>query len=84
MTIPSADKLQVGDAVTELTPPDGYIPRAGTTRPALRPRHGRVVGMAVKRNARGRRMTYVEVLWDGRRSPSTHAACRLIRMTPAG
>jgi hypothetical protein len=83
MTIPSAEKLQIGDAVTELAPPDGYVPRQGTTRPAMRPRHGRVVRTVIKRNARGRRMAYVDVLWDGRRSPSTHAACRLVRLEPA-
>lgn len=80
---PSALAFQAGDAVIERIPPDGYVSLSGAPRPALSRRSGRVVAVRQKLNARGRRVTYVEVLWDGRRSPSTHAACRLIRQGAA-
>lgn len=81
---PSSLAFRAGDAVTERIPPDGYVSLAGASRPVLARRRGRVVAVREKLNARGRRIAYVEVVWDGRRSVSTHAACRLIRLgTPA-
>lgn len=81
---PSALAFQEGDAVIERVPPDGYVSFSGATRPPMTRRSGQVVAVRQKLNARGRRVTYVEVLWDGRRSTSTHAACRLLRVSSPG
>lgn len=40
-------------------------------------RRGKIVGFQIVPDRRGRRYTYVSVLWDGFSSPSQHAASRL-------
>jgi hypothetical protein len=40
-------------------------------------RYGVVVSMSVHKNARGSKRKFVEVLWDGKQSPSLHEQMRL-------
>lgn len=47
-------------------------------------RIGRVVAIRQKLSSRGSRITYVDVLWDGCQTPSTHAACRLVPLDSDG
>lgn len=45
-----------------------------------RPRVGRVIAVEERPNARGSRCTYLEVLWDGLKTPSRHGVARLERL----
>lgn len=78
-----------GDRVAERGRPADYVFTSKSPgyeqakQLAGRRRTGQVVAVKQKTSAKGSRITYVDVLWDGRRSPSTHAACRLIRITAA-
>lgn len=86
----SASTFTQGDLVTERTRPGDHVftPSSPSYNQARRlagsRRTGRVVAIRQTKASNGSRITYVDVLWDGRRSPSTHAACRLLRVaTPA-
>jgi hypothetical protein len=68
-----AEKPRPGDhTFSDRTANLAAIKRYATTR-----RTGRVVGTVEKRSSSGARIHYVEVVWDGRKSPSLHAASRL-------
>jgi hypothetical protein len=72
-----------GDRVTEKPRPGDHVFSERTANlPVIRRyastnRIGRVVGTVDKRSANGARIRYVEVIWDGRQSPSLHAISRL-------
>jgi hypothetical protein len=68
-----AEKPRPGDhTFTERTANLQAVRRYASTR-----RIGQVVGTLEKRSSNGARIHYVEVIWDGRQSPSLHAASRL-------
>jgi hypothetical protein len=73
-----AEKPRPGDHVfTEKTANLKTVRYYATTR-----RIGRVTSTTEKRSSTGARIRYVEVIWDGQRSPSLHAASRLSILTP--
>lgn len=75
--------FSAGDRVTEKPRPGDHVFTERTANlPTIRRyastyRIGRVVGTIEKRSANGARIRYVEVIWDGRQSPSLHAISRL-------
>lgn len=80
----SATLLAAGDRVIERPNPGGHLvpsPRATAAvsgpRVAAR-RTGLVVAVSMQANRRGRPAQYAEVVWDGMRTPSRHAAFRLL------
>lgn len=44
-------------------------------------RYGVVVGVEIKRSARGSACKYIHVQWDHLESPSVHASCRIEKVT---
>ena len=73
-----AEKPRPGDhTFSDRTANLSAVKRYASTR-----RIGRVVGTVEKRSSNGARIHYVEVVWDGRKSPSIHAACRLSILNP--
>lgn len=44
------------------------------------PRTGRIVAVEQRPNARGSKCTYLQVLWDGFKTPSRHGVARLERL----
>ena len=78
-----------GDRVAERSSPGRHVftkssPQYELVRRfASTQRTGRVVAVVQRSSSRGSQLTYVDVLWDGRRSPSTHAASRLVRLAAA-
>jgi hypothetical protein len=81
----SATLLAAGDRVIERPNPGGHLvpsPRAAVPASAPRAaarRTGLVVAVSMQANRRGRPTQYAEVVWDGMRTPSRHAAFRLLR-----
>jgi hypothetical protein len=79
----SALSFAAGDRVAEKPRPGDHVFSDRTAnlsairRYASSSRTGRVVGTLDKRSANGARIRYVEVIWDGRQSPSLHAVSRL-------
>lgn len=80
-------RFQKGDRVVERLPVGAHVfssrhPQAKDLgRYATKPRTGSVVAVRQKLSSNGRRLLYIDVLWDGRRSPSTHAINRLSRLS---
>lgn len=79
----------IGDRVTERARNGGSIATANSpliSRNGTRSRRrtGRIVGIEERPNARGAQCTYVQVLWDGLRTPSRHGSARieLLQETP--
>lgn len=76
--------FSAGDRVLERDNPGGHCIRSTAGNAAIQSilqagrRSGQVVGVSTRVNRAGRRMQYVQVIWDGKRSPSEHASCRLI------
>lgn len=84
---PTTPILQIGDRVRErkfhadhvVTPSS---PNYKLVRDIIRDhRYGNIVGIETKQGSSGSRTTYINVLWDGRHSPSTHAQARLEHVT---
>ena len=75
-----------GDRVTERSSPGRHVFTKNSPqyelvrRYASTQRTGQVVAVVQRSSSRGSQLTYVDVLWDGRRSPSTNAASRLVRL----
>lgn len=82
----STSRLSPGNRVTERANPGNHVFRedhpnfSRISRYASSRRAGRVISVQQKRNASGKSITYVNVIWDGLRTPSTHAASRLVRI----
>lgn len=78
-----------GDRVVERARPGDHTFRLShpnateIARMARSIRAGVVTGLREKRSASGSRILYVDVLWDGRKSPSTHGVARLRRLDAA-
>ena len=75
-----------GDRVAERSSPGRHVFTKSSPqyelvrRYASTQRTGQVVAVVQRSSSRGSQLTYVDVLWDGRRSPSPHAASRLVRL----
>lgn len=76
-------QLCPGDRVIEKPRPGDHVFSRQTAnfdqvaRYATSSRTGRVVRLIEKRSSRGSIIRYAEVIWDGLKSPSVHAASRL-------
>jgi hypothetical protein len=88
MSSASPSPLAVGDRVRERDRVGDDViapssPAYAKVRPLLgQRRYGQVVGLSVRRASNGARLSYAQVLWDHRQSPSEHAFCRLERVAP--
>lgn len=78
--------LVPGDRVAERSRPGDHTFRLNhpnateIARMARSVRVGRVTGIREKRSSNGSRILYVDVIWDGRKSPSTHSISRVRRL----
>jgi hypothetical protein len=73
--------FKIGDRVAEKPKPRAMLTNSAETKERISAyrsqRYGTVLDTVYKQNARGSKVPYVKVIWDGGQSPSLHSQNRL-------